>query len=225
MTGHRRIHGFTLIEVMVATVIFLLFIGTVYGVYHAANAAMVRAEEQADIQQTGRVLLAQLNAELTSAYQSPTAPTCTLVGEDTSGTSDEMPEDTLTFLTTAHAAPSGQPAGDLCQVSYAIARDGEDGTPGLYLEENFHPGLEVTDIEPTRRLLSPLVVGMNCKYLAPDADDWAMDWVDQTTLPIAVRIELTLQPERQTAKPIVVVMTANPAMATRPAEGAGDVQP
>jgi prepilin-type N-terminal cleavage/methylation domain-containing protein len=66
-------YGFTLVEIMVATVIFMLFITAVYGTYTAAHSAMTRAEEQEELYQTGRVVLAQLNSELTCTYQAGTA--------------------------------------------------------------------------------------------------------------------------------------------------------
>jgi len=214
----------TLLETIVAVAVFVLFTGAVYEVYDAAYSSYTRAEEIIDEYQTGRVLLAQLGAELASAYQTPADSAGTLTGEDTDAASDELQADILTFLTTAHAAYGDSPAGDLCQVSYSM-NDGSLGdTPGLYVTENFHPGLEIEDETPEPRLLSSLVVGFNCLYL-PINDDWLMEWTDQTTLPVAVRVELTLQPSRKGAKPIVLTSTTNLAMATAPAEGATDAQP
>jgi len=209
-TGRRR--GFTLVEMMVALVIFMLFMGAVYGMYTAAQSAIVHAEEQETLYQTGRVLLAQLNAELTCLYVSAEGPAVALLGED-AGT-DERPEDSITFLTTAHVAAEGQLVGDVSQVRYSLEDESADERPGLYVEESFPPDLAVEDAEPTRRLLSPLVTGVNFLYLPPGGDTWEMSWVDQETLPTAIRVELTLCAPRADAKPIVLLSTANLAMAT-----------
>ncbi|HEY3379699.1 MAG TPA: prepilin-type N-terminal cleavage/methylation domain-containing protein [Armatimonadota bacterium] len=225
MSGLRR--GFTLIEVMVASVIFMLFISSVYGVYRAANQSMAHAEAQEDLYQTGRVLLAQINAELTCAYQPATDTTSELLGTDsTTSASDALQQDQLAFLTTGHVVGSDEVAGDVTRVTYLMVGEGQDTQPGLYIEESLHPGLEMSDEEPAKRLLSPLVVGFNCKYL-PASGDWLTEWQGQTTLPRAVRIELTLQSKQRGAKPLVLVTTANLTMATAPAsttEGGADAQ-
>lgn len=221
MSGCRRsARGFTLVEMAVAVVIFMLFISAVYGTYTAASKAITSAEEQQEVMQTGRVLLAQLNAELTSAYQSSTATVSSLYGEDSENAAAELQQDRLTFLTTAHDAYGDMPAGDLCRVTYEVS-DGteQDETPGLYVEENFHPDLELEDETLPRRLLSPLVVGFNCKYLGAGGTEWETEWVDKAALPMAVRVELTLKSRREGAKPMILVSTANLKLATAPAAG------
>jgi hypothetical protein len=77
---------------------------------------------------------------------------------------------------------------------------------------------------PARRLLSPLVVGFNCKYLPANAD-WLTEWVGQSTRPVAMRIELTLRLPREDASPIVLVTTANLMLATAPAGGGNNAPP
>ncbi|HEX2949485.1 MAG TPA: prepilin-type N-terminal cleavage/methylation domain-containing protein [Armatimonadota bacterium] len=222
MNNRQRYPGFTLVEVMVAVVIFLIFVTAVYGVFRAANQAMAHAEDQEDVYQTGRVLLSQITAELTSAYQPASSQVSALVGEDSSSdNSDAMQADQLSFLTTAHPVPNGETGGDVCRVTYLMGGDQDNEKPGLYVEEDLHPGLEMTDEQPARRLLSPLVIGFNCKYLPVD-EDWATEWVDQTTLPVAVRIELTLKPKRPGSKPVVMVTTVNITMATAPAGGSSE---
>lgn len=241
----RRTWGFTLTEMLVAMVILLLFMGAIYGTYSAATQSITRVEDQQEVYQTGRVLLAKINNELTCAYQSASTTAFQLIGEDTPASDDGLQQDTLTFLTTAYPAPSGQPAGDLCQVKYEIGDGSTDATStptGLYVEENVHPGLEVNTTDaPERKLLSPLVVGVNFLYLPVGGTDWVYEWgSDQTTLPMAIRVELTLQPRNPAAKPVVMTTTANLMMATTPsvdasgetpatgdsgATGGGDVQP
>jgi prepilin-type N-terminal cleavage/methylation domain-containing protein len=218
--------GFTLIEVLVALVIFTIFAGAVYGVYRAAYESMTRAESQEDLYQTGRVLLAQINAEITSAYQPASATASAVDGESAADTGNALGSDQLTFLTTAHTAGIDKTKGGLCQVCYLMGDPSQGQAPGLYVQEDLHPGLEVDGEQPTSRLLSPLVVGVNFLYLAEGATDWSDDWptTSQTTLPIAVRIEMILQSPRPGSKPIVLVSTANLTTATVPPGGTTDGQ-
>lgn len=223
MSNGQGGRGFTLIELLVAIVIFLIIIGSIYGTLHAGQQSMARAEEQEDVQQVGRALLAQMSTELACVYHAA-GDTTALVGEDTDGAGDGMQEDRVTLLTTAHAVRDDRVAGDLCRVSYSMADPDQNEEKGLYIEESLTPGLELSDAEPERRLLSSLVVGFNCKYL-PVEGDWETEWVDQTTLPVAVRVELVLQSKRPGAKPVVMATTTNLAMATYPEEGTSDATP
>jgi type II secretion system protein J len=206
--------GFTLLEMMVAVMILLVFVTGIYGSYTAAHAAMARAEAQEEVLQAGRVLLAQMTAEVASAYQAAGVTTSAVLGEDTEGAADDAQADRLTVLTTAHAAREDVPAGDLCRVRYALQDTATDETPGLYLEEDFTPDLEPDEYTPERRLLSPRVINLNCEYLAAGAETWQPDWIDQTALPASVRITLLLKSSAERALPVTLSATVNLAMAT-----------
>ncbi|HUV04717.1 MAG TPA: type II secretion system protein GspJ [Armatimonadota bacterium] len=204
--------GFTLVEAMVAIVILLTVIGSIYGAFRAGNLSVSRTEERVDAYQTARILLAQITHELCSAYQ-PGWMRDSFLGEDTPGSESAQQHDTLMFVTTAHAPPSPDDLrGDLCQVTYYV-RYSPGGEPqGFVMEENFHPGLQPTQETPgeQRRVfeLSDMVIGFNCQYL-DGSREWRNEWVEQSELPKAVRVELTLRPHREGAKPIVVASTAN----------------
>ena len=203
--------GFTLVETMVAIVMLMIVIGSLYGVFRGANRSISSTDEIADVYQTARILLIEMNRELCSACQMPGVKTSSLTGKNTEDGENAPQRDTLTFLTIAHS-PVGEaaPAGDLCQVTYAVMSTPSDRPIGLFVDEDFYPGLDSEAKEqqqPTR--LSKLVVGLNCKYLDGSTGEWRDKWVDQKEMPRAVRIELALKPERQGAKPIVVSSTAN----------------
>jgi type II secretion system protein J len=223
MNRRMPVYGFTLVELLVAVAIFMLFMGATYGVFHGAYLAMTRTEEEQELYQTGRVLLAQLSAELASAYQPAGDEASALIGEDSDEASADLQQDRLTFLTSAHAVYGEAPAGDVCRVTYMLAEEEVDTPAGFYIEENPLPGLEPEEFEPVRHLLSPRVIGFNCKYL-PAEEDWLTEWVDQPTLPAAVRVELVLRAVRPGAKPLVLATTTNLSMATV-AEGASDARP
>ena len=200
--------GFTLVEVLVAIVIFMIIIGSIYGALRTANMSVSRTEERADVYQTARVLLEQINSELCSAYQPQESDASTLVGEDTDASETAPQYDALTFLTTGRRPPaSTEPAGDLCEVAYVVHKTPDQEPIGLFVRENFRPGIDLSDPQPV--MLSELVVGLNCEYLDAPGGEWLKEWTNRNALPVAVRVELVLRPEREGAKPIMVASTAN----------------
>ncbi len=111
----RRWGGFTLIELLVAVAIMLIFLGSVFGVYNATYHAISLSRDNAEVYQSARVLLEQINREISCAYQSSTATTSTMVATNAGTTAVN-----LTFITSSHPAQVGQPAGDFCQVTYGL---------------------------------------------------------------------------------------------------------
>jgi hypothetical protein len=204
---------------LAAIVIVVLFMGSVFAIYIAATSSIARAKDQQEIYQTARVLLGQLSTELTSAYQPSTATLSALSGTLATNATTGLNESTVTFITSAHPAPASVTASDLCQVSYEIAGDGTVDSPvGLYVTEDYHPGIEMTSETLTPRLVSPRVTGIACSYLN-SAGVWSNTWdaTTETTLPVAVRVELTLQSRNTATQPIVFATTANLMTATAPA--------
>ena len=209
--------GFTLIEATVATVMLMMVIGSIYGTFRAANLSRARMEERADVYQTARVLVEQMNSELCSAYQPAVTEKPSLIGEDTPGSESAPQYDKMTFLTTArHSLSRMEAAGELCRVIYRMEST-PDGKPiGLFVEEDFRPGLSPDTAERRVIELSNMVVGFTCRYLDGQTGEWSADWEDRTVLPKAVRVELLLKPEREGAKPILVATTANIVISSGP---------
>jgi len=221
MNTDAKSAGFTLIELTVAVAIFLVFITATFGTFTTVHDFMARTEVHEYLYRTGRVVLAQLSAELASVYRPDSSTETELVGEDTEGSVDSLQSDRLGFLTTAHPVDEDDTYGDLTRVTYSLDGASSGEPPGLYLEEIWTPGLELDEDQVERHLVSPLVVGFNCKYL-PVEGDWELEWVEQTTTPLAVRVELTLQDLAAQSLPLVLVSTTNLAMTTIPAGAEND---
>lgn len=223
----RHDSGFTLIEVLVAVAILVIVIGAIYGAFRAGNQSSVFLEESSDLHQTTRVILAQISSELSSLHPIPGEQTSDLVGEHTDVASGSLYFDKLRFTTVSHK-PSIKNAiqGDACMVTYS-AECTADGEPlGLFLIEDFTPGLhnsqEDIDALPAS-MVSDLVVGMGCSYLDPDSGEWVDEWVDKTVLPKAVRVELVLQSKRKGSAPITVASTTNiPVLAQQSSQTSGN---
>jgi type II secretion system protein J len=216
MRRRRVRQGFTLVEMLVAIVIFIIFLGSIYGVYSAAQVSMAKAEESEEVFQTGRVLMARLAAEVISAYPMPGTENTGFVGEDTGNADAEREQDILTLLTTAHGTTDELPAGDLIQLRYRMDDPALNETPGLYLELRRTPGLELEDAQPEAQLLSPRVVSFNVRYWTAEGEEQA-EWPDGPTLPAAVMIELAVQSDQPGAKSVAFAEMVNLALATKPA--------
>ncbi len=209
--------GFTLIETMVAAVMLILIMGAVYGAFRAAGTSASGLEERADISQTGRILLDRIGAGLHSACPPDTDGDDGLVGEDSSDGWNDLQFDKLTFTTMSRQAMmEAQPGGGLCRVTYYMERDDGGHPLGLFMIEDFKPGLSLLGKDQAEEgaetvLLSNKVVGFNCRYYDRDADEWLDEWADQSRLPAAVRIELALR-SKDGAVPVVTASTFNPAV-------------
>lgn len=195
---------------MVALVMFMIVIGAIYGTYRAATSSASVAEERSDLNQTARILLSQINKDLSSAYQQPGEQSSSLTGENTEGSETALQHDALSFLTTAQSIiPVRGPVGDQRRVTYMLETTPDGEPDGFFVSADPRPGLSVSDEEPEPLELSTLVVGFNCRYLDGETDEWQDDWTNRQTLPKAVRVELFLKPEREVAKPIMVASTVN----------------
>lgn len=219
----RNRNGFTLAETLVAIVVLMILLSSIYGAYRVGSMSVTRTEQYADAYQTVRILLGQITSELYSTYQPSNTEISSLKGEDTEGDSRGLQHDTLSFLTTGHGSPSHEALrGDVCRVTYTV-RTTSDGEPiGFYLIEEPRPGLSL-DAEGDQQVirLSETVVGFNCEYL-DSQDEWLTEWIDRQDLPKAVRIELAVKPEQKGAKPILVAATANLEVVTGPGEEVAD---
>jgi prepilin-type N-terminal cleavage/methylation domain-containing protein len=71
MLGNDR--GFTLIEILIASTIFVIVLLGLYVVYETNQATYVRGEGRADLQQNARVALDQMTRELLMAGYDPTS--------------------------------------------------------------------------------------------------------------------------------------------------------
>ena len=205
--------GFTLIEVLVALAMLVIVIGAIYGAFSAGNQSTVLIEENSDLHQTARVILGRINSELLSIYPSPDSEGGNLIGDNSDTAGNEPAFDKIKFTTVAHEPSSKiDVRGDVCTVTYSEECTADGKPVGLYIIEDFTPGLhnsqEEIDSLPVVKV-SDLVIGMDCTYLDPETDEWVDEWVEKQTLPKAVRVELILQSKRQGAKPITVASTTN----------------
>lgn len=200
--------GYSLVEVLVALLISVIIMGSIYAAYATAARSFHEAEAREDLTQTARVILTRINTEISCTYHPGDATKSTLSGDNSS--EDTTQSDTLTVLTTGHSPFSATTTGgDVCQVTYFMS-NGSDGNPaGLYAQEDYAPGFEVSNEDSQPVLVSDAVTGFICRYMSATDTDWEDSWLNETTLPMAVRVELILKPPHPGGAPITVASTAN----------------
>ena len=215
----RNRKGLTLVELVVVMVL-VLFIGlAVGGLVRAVRMTESSIVETAEINQTGRVVLQRLVAELTSAFPLPvpvedatalllptegatgaTTPASVLAfyHEDAMDTALGLDMDTLRF-TTANADPrrSSVPQADTIEVAYFVDTDPQTPEQGLVRSEGSLPGLLPEDAQPIQmptEALSERVVALNFRFYDPDTGEWLETWDWTDVLPPLVEVRIGVAP-------------------------------
>lgn len=184
---------------------------------------MNQLERRGELEQTARVVLDRLRAELSSVYpvqltasadeQASLGSTTQVNGLTFIVTHDSAETgartDALAFTATLHGAERGLSAaraergtsasgrGDLVEVRYRL----QPGT-GLVRQLDERPGLAADEAEPRSEVLTPLATsfGVLCYADAqrPDGSGpgWVDDWQDAHILPAAVTLRLGLTSRR-----------------------------
>jgi general secretion pathway protein J len=174
--------GFTLLEMVLALVVFSLLVLMVYGAFFVGHRAVIAGEREAAVNQHMRVAEELLGRQLRSAvfyfarYDDDTLPY--FIGRP----------DGMTFVT---AAPQSRGGAGLAAVTYQVTEQ------GLVVEERtaFTPADLFTpppDAPVARALLLEGFTGLRFDYLPHDDPDMryqaAWDARDEDTLPAAVQL-------------------------------------
>ncbi|MHB0998424.1 MAG: PulJ/GspJ family protein [Armatimonadota bacterium] len=221
--GWHKNSGFTLVEMMVALLAFAILLTASYAAFRAGTQSSIIIEDRIEVNDTARILLMRIDSELKCICRSG-KDSSEVVMEGVNGESDGYPEgfDSLMFTTSSHTPCSSTDIlSDVCSVMYSSECDSSGKSLGLYIREDFYPGLHTTENgdDVTASRLTGTVTGMECSYLDEDSDKWVDEWVDKTDLPEAVRIDLTLQPSNKNASPVKVTHTIYiPALPELPAD-------
>ncbi len=217
----ERRKGLTLVELVVVMVL-LLFIGlAVGGLVRSVQMTESSIAKTAEINQTGRVVLQRMVAELSSALPLPVPvedATLLLPPAGTEGVTDAtatptvlafyhedaidrvlgLDMDTLRF-TTARADPrrSPTPQADVVEVAYFVDTDPQTPKQGLVRLEGTLPGLLPEDASPLQtptEVLSDRVVSLNFRFYDPETGEWLETWDLTDVLPALVEVRVGIAP-------------------------------
>ncbi|MFQ5665100.1 MAG: prepilin-type N-terminal cleavage/methylation domain-containing protein [Candidatus Binatia bacterium] len=180
--------GFTLLEIMVATVILGLVLLSVYGVLSRALLAKEHAEEQADLYASGREVVLRIADEIEGALP-PTAGR--YIGFIGIPGSSRVPTDAVQFGVVIHrlfGASRGR--GGRALVSYSL--DPLQNAPNLFAlrrqeELLTEPAAEDGDPQAGEEdapavpaavasYIADQVAGLRLRYLDPETGEWVDSW-------------------------------------------------
>lgn len=198
-TGNRRsvepgIRGFTLLEVIVASLIFTLVVAAAYGLLDSARSLSDRTEIVAAMQQEARAVLDTLRSDLQGTYGTASKEfTTDFVG--TQGGNAEAPEDKLEMVgVNGWTVRSTTPEIDLTQTTYSIYKDA--ATNGRKLvrkrEKRLTPVDTSTREEEGMEEIGPHVPYVRFRYY--DGSSWVDSWDSKQsgTLPRAIEVTITV---------------------------------
>jgi len=182
--------GFTLIEMMVAVVIFSLAIAVIYKTFSTGLKVWERGSETMAVFQDGKRVLGIVSKDIRSTFISPLGNEYNLfVGEDKK--EGEIDADKIIFFTLGepNLIPKGKDVG-LRKVEYCLEKKDKEYT--LYRKATPSLGQLVLGEET----IDPLLIGMeglNFEYYSKG--EWKKEWKPSKTVPSRVKICLKLKEE------------------------------
>ncbi len=198
---HRNKSGFTLVEVMISVAILALIVSMLYIAFASSVKTMETGTEGGEIFRKAGVVLNRMAQEISCARlpskEEEASTQYAFIGEDK--TEDGVPQDTLTFISTA--LPLQGPSRGIKQVGYYIAPDSETDKLALFMQEDTTPAL-VNSPENAAKgmLLAEGIEGLDLTYYDSQGREWKR-W-DTTTpvfakkLPQLVRISLFFKDDK-----------------------------
>lgn len=198
--GHRRVLGFTLIEILIAVSIFSVIAIALYTGFNAGIRVWRRAEQNMELHQSIRFFLGGIGKELRNAINYGQAegigeiagegeaklvvkPDLVFVGE----------RDNISFVTLiTRILEENESSVELAKINYSLNTDGTLMRKAAYQNEGFAE----TDIN-TEKLISD-VEELRFEYVYKAEDEelpptWKDYWQGQEGLPIGVKVFLKLK--------------------------------
>jgi prepilin-type N-terminal cleavage/methylation domain-containing protein len=214
--------GFTLVELILALLIFSIMSAAIFATFAAISRGVERGRSSADFYHIGRTAMRRIAQELEAAFQLPrdtdtggTVPsyiTEPLKGEDAE--TNGIGQDRVIFLTIPYQRfPENVPKNELCQVCYYVATNTQ-GVPALFRYEDCALAKDNDDEDRCSGNQEPLeltdaVVGLDVTYYDEEGEEYA-EWPPEdveSLLPCRVRVTLFLQQAEQQVRPLTTTIT------------------
>ncbi len=181
----RNKSGFTLVEVMISAAILALIVSMLYIAFASSVKTMEAGTEGGEIFRKAGVVLNRMAQDISCARlpseEEEASTQYAFIGEDK--TEDGVPQDTLTFISTA--LPLQGPSRGIKQVGYYIAPDSETDKLALFMKEDTTPALGNSAANAAKgMLLAEGIEGLDFNYYDSQGREWKR-W--DTTIPVFAR--------------------------------------
>ena len=211
----RRKRGFTIIELLVASVILVILFGSITAVFLAANRSWTQTEARLQIYQNARNVLNQMSREIATAFPSSDSNK-QLVLTNSTYTVDATTydDDQLTFAAAYNFNPGSvsiYKEYDLTHLGYRLNTTGpkleryKKDFGSKAFDDTIYDGSTLAN-EPaqTWKEMALYVISLNFEWynpsLSPPGFDDTNDY-NNTTLPSAVRITIKVQDKQERYEP------------------------
>jgi len=186
--------GFSLLEVLVATVIFAIVIGAAYALFDSTRSMSDRAEFHASMRQEARTVLETLRGDLRGAYGSGTVFDTGLVGTQ-AGSEDEPRCKIDLVAVNNYTGRATSPEIDVTRTNYYVYDASSAEIRGLVRRKQKQLTNLTTVLREEEGLeeIGPNVAYVRFRYW--DGASWAESW-DSTrtgTLPKAVEVTVHIK--------------------------------
>ncbi len=189
----KNIHGFTLLELLIAIFIFAVVVSSVYGTYTTTFKVVANVESETEVHHRARIALERIAEDLESVYQVSAG---TMEGE--SQDIDSRRADTLKFVTRAHLnLGSTDPDPKLATVQYSVESDDETGLFRLYRADTLMTPDVVIDPDEKGFLLCDTLWEVRFTYFdetGAEEEDWDSSSGSSSTtttgFPVMIQISL-----------------------------------
>jgi len=176
--------GFTLVEVLIAAAILALIVSMLYVAFASSVKTMEIGTQGGEIYRKAGVVLNRMAQDISCARlpskEEEASTQYAFIGEDK--TEDGVPQDTLTFISTA--LPLQGPSRGIKQIGYYIAPDSETDKLALFMQEDTTPAPGNSPEQGTKgMLLAEGIEGLDFTYYDSEGREWKR-W--DTTTPVFV---------------------------------------
>ncbi|MHC4606103.1 MAG: prepilin-type N-terminal cleavage/methylation domain-containing protein [Planctomycetota bacterium] len=198
--------GFTLLELIVASTVFAIVMAAAYALLRSGHDMVEKGEGHADVFQTARAVLRDLERDLKAVWASGSSYDTGLVGQDDGD--ETIPLDEIEFLAVRNKKPlptedeeqlteeekeevKESPMIDLSRVSYYI--DEEEGLMCRRIRLLKKSVVGVDDEEEAEQVCAD-VVGLNLRYSEDGSWKEVWDSTRSRKLPQAIEVTIVMRP-------------------------------
>ena len=175
--------GFTLIELMLASLIISLIVASVYGSFRGGLQAWREGNTRVERHQMIQITLEEMARQLRAAYIAPNNSDIGFTGNPVG----------MDFVYASLPSDRQQPGGNgLWRVSYRLVEEEEDQLGKLVREQRMTPYTAEIPLTSSEEVIDS-VFDLSFQYYGRDG--WEESWHSNRDLPQTVRIKLVLEDE------------------------------